>query len=188
MFAIAAVLTAEVLEVLFQKAFRESFNTVLIGGAEEPVYLPADEEHPYHRLYYREDYISSAFHEIAHWCIAGEKRRQQVDFGYWYEPDGRSAEQQRTFESVEVKPQAVEWHLSRAAGHRFHLSADNLSGQALDETSGASDHFTEAVCRQAQQFCEQGLPARAQQLVTLLQDHFDTGDTVRPQLYQRCQL
>lgn len=45
----------------------------------------------------------------------GEKRRQLVDFGYWYAPDGRSAEQQELFQAVEVKPQAMEWILSPAA-------------------------------------------------------------------------
>ncbi|GAM69307.1 transporting ATPase [Vibrio sp. JCM 19236] len=25
-------------------------------------------------------------HEIAHWCVAGPKRRLLEDFGYWYEP------------------------------------------------------------------------------------------------------
>ena len=177
------LLTPGVLETLFRNAFWAQCNTRLIGGAEEPLYLPADGQCRYHRLYYREDYLSSAFHEIAHWCIAGEARRQQVDFGYWYQPDGRTARQQRTFETVEVKPQAVEWHLSRAAGHRFHPSADNLSGEC-----GASEAFAEAVCQQAQRYCRQGLPARAQQLAVALQDYFATGDSMQPRFYQRCHL
>ena len=177
------VLTTGLLETLFRQTFQAPFNTLLIGGADEPVYLPADSECSHHRLYYREDYLSSAFHEIAHWCIAGEARRRQVDFGYWYQPDGRTARQQRVFEQVEVKPQAVEWHLSQAAGHRFHLSADNLTGEA-----GPSDHFAEAVCQQAKWYCEQGLPTRAQQLVAVLQGYFDTAGSMQPALYQRSKL
>ncbi len=53
-------------------------------------------------------FYASALHEIAHWCIAGENRCQQVDYGYWYEPNGRSEERQFEFEKVEVKPQALE--------------------------------------------------------------------------------
>ena len=153
------------------------FNTLLIGGAEEPVYLPADQQCQHHRLFYREDYLSSAFHEIAHWCIAGDVRRMQMDFGYWYQPDGRNAEQQRSFESVEVKPQAVEWHLSQAAGHRFHLSADNLNGADIDGNA-ASERFANAVCRQAQHYCRAGLPARAAVLVNNLQQLFATQHNV----------
>ncbi|MGS2722242.1 elongation factor P hydroxylase [Porticoccus sp. GXU_MW_L64] len=163
-------MTCHWLEQLFCRLFLESENTCLIGGAKEPLYLPADKENPHHRLYYREDYLSSALHEIAHWCIAGHDRRQQIDFGYWYNPDGRSAQQQQQFEQVEVKPQALEWHISVAAGQRFHLSADNLHGEA-----GASDAFASAVCQQAQRYSVQGLPQRAQMLVTALQQHLGTS-------------
>ena len=171
--------TCHRLEQLFNQLFLETENTCLIGGADEPLYLPADSDHAHHRLFYREDYLSSAFHEIAHWCIAGKQRRQQLDFGYWYNPDGRSATQQRQFEQVEIKPQAVEWHLSVAAGHRFHLSADNLNGE-----DGASDNFANAVCQQAQEYCQTGLPPRAQLLVERLQELFAT-DVARSALYQR---
>ncbi len=50
--------------------------------------------------------FASALHEISHWCIAGKARRELVDFGYWYCPDGRDAMTQSQFEDVEVKPQA----------------------------------------------------------------------------------
>lgn len=58
----------------------------------------------------------------------GKERRKLEDFGYWYEPDGRSEERQRDFEKVEVKPQALEWILATAAGFRYFASADNLNG------------------------------------------------------------
>ncbi|WIO73236.1 elongation factor P hydroxylase [Porticoccaceae bacterium LTM1] len=180
---IETLLTVETLQAIFRDTFFDSYNTELIGGADEPLYQPATEQYPHHRLYFREDYISSAFHEIAHWCIAGEARRQLLDFGYWYQPDGRSAEQQRTFESVEVKPQAVEWHLSEAAGHRFHLSADNLSGESIDEEAGSSERFAEAVIKQAQDYCQQGLPPRAKMLADALRNFFGSGETSLPDRY-----
>ncbi len=168
---------------LFHDTFFARFNTRLLGGADEPLYLPANhtgggEPCGYHRLYFRADYISSAFHEIAHWCIAGGDRRQQVDFGYWYQPDGRDKTQQRKFEQVEIKPQALEWHFSTAAGHRFNLSADNLSGAPKD-----SSEFALAVCRQAQAYCLD-MPPRARLFVNTLQAFYQTGDTLSPARYQ----
>jgi elongation factor P hydroxylase len=125
-------------------------------GDDEPIYYPADENRTYHVLYFAHGYFSSALHECAHWFIAGPERRQLVDFGYWYEPDGRSAEQQSLFQQFEVKPQALEWILSVAAGYRFHISIDNLSGQACDTAA-----FKEAVFQQVITYCETGLPKRA---------------------------
>ena len=99
----------ERLEQVFMRCFGSSLCTRLQGGAAEPLYQPATLEGDYHVLYYRADYFASALHEVAHWCIAGEIRRQQTDFGYWYAPDGRSPAQQRAFERVECRPQALEW-------------------------------------------------------------------------------
>lgn len=178
-----ASVQAEQLIELFYDTFFEQFNIRLVGGAEEPLYLPAGSRAGgdvcgHHRLYFRLDYVSSAFHEIAHWCIAGPERRLQVDFGYWYQPDGRTAGQQRFFERAEIKPQALEWHFSVAAGHRFHLSADNLNGEA-----GVSGAFARAVCRQARKFCTQSLPPRARRLIDVLQSFYGTGDTLQPSHY-----
>ena len=96
------------LEEVFNRCFLLTENTRLVGGSAEPLYRPAGDGQEQHLLYYREDYFASALHEVAHWCIAGEARRQLVDFGYWYAPEGRDSQQQRAFESVEVKPQALE--------------------------------------------------------------------------------
>ncbi len=63
-----------------------------------------------------------------HWCVAGKARREQVDFGYWYCPDGRDAMTQSQFEDVEVEPQAFEWLFCVAAGFPFNVSCDNLEG------------------------------------------------------------
>ena len=86
------------LEFVFNQCFAATEHTQLRGGAEEPLYQPASGAGGMHLLFYREDYFASALHEIAHWCIAGSARRRMVDFGYWYAPDGRDAQQQAAFE------------------------------------------------------------------------------------------
>ena len=144
---------------LFDRCFADSLNTRLVRGFDEPVYLPATADCLNHRVIFAHGFFSSALHEIAHWCLAGEQRRQQIDYGYWYAPDGRSVQQQRDFEVVEVKPQALEWILSKSCGHRFRISADNLSGEATDPQV-----FKLAVFEQVADYCRQGLPARAETL------------------------
>lgn len=166
---------AEALIAVFNETFAESEQTVLVGGGTEPEYLPAGPDGPA-RIIFREDYASSALHEIAHWCIAGPARRQLHDFGYWYRPDGRSADEQVAFEQVEVKPQAVEWALSRAAGIRFNLSADNLASgpQGNDASAG----FRQAVFAQCQRYFADGLPSRAQRFFVALQQRFRPGESI----------
>jgi len=164
------IVSADLLVELFNQLFLESYNTCLEGGGEEPIYLPANDEYDYHRLIFRSDYVSSAFHEISHWCIAGEQRRQLVDFGYWYNPDGRTESQQRTFENVEIKPQALEWIFSVAAGHKFNISADNLAADI-----GASDTFIQSVIEQAMAWCVSTLPERPAKLVAALSEIFGTS-------------
>lgn len=146
----------EELVQLFNRLFQDKENTILLMGAKEPFYRASTKgEHA--QINAREDYFSSALHEISHWSIAGKKRRKLDDFGYWYFPDGRNKIQQRAFEEVEVKPQAIEWLLSLACGHDFHFSADNL---AID--SGSSNDFKNAVKEQAKYYLNNGLPDRAQ--------------------------
>ena len=111
---------------LFDRTFYNDFNTRLIKGGDEPLYLPANAECEYHQIIFARGFYASALHEIAHWCIAGEERRLKEDFGYWYIPDGRNEKQQHKFEQVEVCPQAVEWAFNVAANKTFNVSADNL--------------------------------------------------------------
>lgn len=144
------------LEQLFRDCFLGDYRTVLLGGAEEPLYQPAPAAGELHRIYYRKDYPASALHEVAHWCIAGAARRTHLDYGYWYAPDGRDAHQQRAFEQVEVKPQALEWHFARACNRDFRLSADNLEGESV-----CLNGFAAAVREQARRYCSDGLPPRA---------------------------
>ena len=153
--------------VLFDRCFAGPFNTRLERGGDEPVYLPASADCMSHRVIFAHGFFSSALHEIAHWCLAGELRRQQVDYGYWYAPDGRSAQQQQDFEVVEVKPQALEWILSKSCGHRFKVSADNLSGEATDPQA-----FKLAVYKQVENYSRQGLPARSETLRQALAGYY----------------
>lgn len=142
---------------LFNQLFQESEQTILVGYADEPLYLPKDENSEFHRVIFTKDYFASALHEIAHWCIAGKQRREEVDYGYWYYPDGRSSTQQKNFELVEVKPQALECLFSEAAGFRFRISQDNLNG----EISPSDNTFEVKVKEQARLYRMSGMPKRA---------------------------
>jgi elongation factor P hydroxylase len=147
-----------ILEQVFRDCFYAGYQTQLVGGAPEPLYQPAVAAGDDHRIVYREDFFASALHEVAHWCIAGSERRRHIDYGYWYTPDGRDPLQQRQFEQVEVKPQAIEWHFSLACGVPFRVSPDNLLGRRGDGLA-----FAVAVAEQAQDYTHNRLPSRAEQ-------------------------
>jgi elongation factor P hydroxylase len=167
--------TASHLIECFDSLFAVSENTRLIDGKQagfdEPIYLPANGDCDYHRLVFAHGYLESALHEISHWCIAGAERRALMDFGYWYEPDGRSAQQQRAFEQVEIKPQALEWILSVACGRRFSISTDNLEGDPQAVTDGRQV-FARSVAQQARIYGRNGLPARANVFKNALLDYY----------------
>ncbi len=156
---------ATAIEVVFADCFYRDYRTRLRGGASEPLYEPPGAGDAV--IHYREDFAASALHEVAHWCIAGEERRRLEDYGYWYAADGRDAELQRAFETVEVRPQAVEWHLALAAGVPFRVSVDNL-----DAPASAGHGFARAVLGQARRFCGAALPARAEAFRTALARRF----------------
>jgi len=142
---------------LFNGLFEHSEKTILVGDGIEPVYLPIDPNFPLNRIIFTHDYFASALHEIAHWCIASRQRRMQIDYGYWYSPDGRNAEQQQLFEQAEVKPQALEWIFSMAAGSKFTVSVDNLVGGKNHDQNA----FEKKIHQQVQKYLEIGLPERA---------------------------
>ena len=145
------------LQGVFDRLFLREYNTCLRGGAAEPIYVPARSAGELHRVIFRSDYFSSALHEVAHWCIAGPLRRQQLDYGYWYVPDGRDAEQQLRFEQVEARPQALECLFTAACGRAFRPSADNLGAPELDLR-----RFAGAIHQRLREYCEHGLPPRAE--------------------------
>ncbi len=72
---------------IFNQCFSEKYNTRLVKGNDEPIYLPADSQWSYHRIVFAHGFYASGLYKISRWCIAGEERRKLVDFGYWYYPD-----------------------------------------------------------------------------------------------------
>ena len=146
---------------LFNREFAVSDKTELIGGAAEPYYQPGSP----HRIYFRADYVRSALHEVAHWCVAGRRRRDLPDYGYWYSPDGRHADQQQAFFAVEARPQAIERCFCEAIGVPFSPSVDNVSAQIEPQ------HLRRFEVR-IQEWCDHfertGLPPRATRFVTAL--------------------
>lgn len=164
---------------IFDACFRATENTLLIHGASEPLYLPANVYCPFNRIYSTHNYFSSALHEVSHWCIAGVNRRQQVDYGYWYNPDGRTMQQQIAFECVEVKPQALEYIFSFVSKSRFNVSIDNLSSTMSDtEYEGIQRQFTQKINEQISLYLMHGLPYRAQIFVDALSSHYRGGESI----------
>ncbi len=156
---------------VFDEVLGGPYRTMICGGAKEPLYQPAACAQDFNKIYFTLDYFSSALHEIAHWCVAGESRRKLIDYGYWYQPDGRNSQQQAEFEKVEVSPQAMEWIFSRACGHVFRVSADNLEAKF-----GASQSFKNAIHQRVSFFCINGLPERAANFTQKLADEFKQPD------------
>lgn len=109
-----------------------------------------------HTIVFANGGVSSLLHEISHWFIAGEQRRKFVDYGYWYQPDGRDEIRQIEFEKVEVKPQSLEWIFSDALSIKFNPSADNIKNN-----NRVSESFLRNLQTQKKHFLTSGLPVRA---------------------------
>lgn len=174
------MLDCEEIKSVFERQFGPAYNIRLLGGAEEPLYLPAHSAQAHNQLIYTRDYPASALHEIAHWCLASREQLVLKDWGHWYTPDGRSADQQRAFQRVEARVQAIEWFLSLAAGRPFRESSDNLSGETIDDSE-----FKDQIYQQALHFCEQGLPERAGQLFFALAAARGLTPVISTVLFQR---
>lgn len=157
----------------FHALFLDSHQTRLVGHASEPLYVPAGKDSCVHTIYYVGERVASALHEISHWCIAGQKRRQKIDYGYWYEPPGNSGRkvgQQQAFQNVEIKPQALEWIFSSALKKKFFVSADNFASCNL----GQSLHFKTAIRDQALSFISDGMPKRSNLFLSSIIDAWHT--------------
>lgn len=150
-----AGLTSAEIEGVFDGLFERSHRTRLVGGGDEPLYVPPTGDR-LGRIVYRADYPASALHEVAHWCVAGAARRDLEDYGYWYAPDGRTEQQQGEFERVEVAPQALESVLADAAGVRFVPSADNVEAGV-----GPSVGFLSALAQRKEDLLAGALRGRA---------------------------
>jgi len=110
-------------------AFSGIFSSLTIkGGAEEPFY-EAPKLNSIAVLHFRSNYPRSLLHEISHYCLAGDRRRQIDDFGYWYSPCGRTQEEQERFEAVEARPQGLEKAMCEIVGLKFSPSLDDFSGR-----------------------------------------------------------
>lgn len=102
------------------------------GGAEEP-YYSAPGLNVNAVIHFRSNYPRSLLHEMSHYCLAGDTRRQVDDFGYWYSPCGRAVEEQLRFEAVEARPQGLEWAMCEIVGVKFSPSLDDFSGRPPSE-------------------------------------------------------
>ncbi|RUO25360.1 elongation factor P hydroxylase [Aliidiomarina minuta] len=155
---------------LFNDLFAPSFQTRLVSGSGEPLYLPATNRRDCHQVVFAHGFFRSALHEIAHWCIAGKVRRQLADYGYWYKPDGRNLEEQLRFQQAELKPQALEWWFCLCAGHSFEVSCDNLAASDPDAIDVAG--FAEQVRQQLINYRSSRLPPRAEAFAIVLQSFY----------------
>lgn len=140
------------------------YATRLSGGHADPFYRAPQGTEPA-EVQYTLDYERSALHELGHWCIAGAARRKLDDYGYWYEPDGRTDEQQRRFYEVEIRPQAIEKHFCTALGIHFEVSADNLA----NFSGNGIDAFSARVHGQYLKYRSAGFPQRATEIYDCLQ-------------------
>ncbi len=156
-------------------------NVTLVRGDFEPEYFPATDHVPA-RIQFAHGFFNSALHEISHWTIAGEQRRTLPDLGYWYAPDGRTAEQQALFEQVEIKPQAIEWLFSKAFGRKFRVSLDNLTGDG-----GDGSIFKDNVYAQVQRYFngEAKLPRDAKRFIDCICICLRNGKTLQPDEFNR---
>lgn len=156
-------------------------NVMLVRGDCEPEYFPATSDHPA-RIQFAHGFFNSALHEISHWSIAGDQRRLLPDLGYWYAPDGRTAEQQALFEQVEIKPQAIEWLYAKAFGRKFQVSLDNLTGDG-----GNGSHFKDHVYAQVQQYFkgEAQLPRDTAYFIRCICSCIRGGKTLQSDEFQR---
>ncbi len=166
-------LQVERLIKLFDGTFKETYQTILVRGPQEPLYLPQSPDHPWSQVVFAHGFFASALHEIAHWCLAGSERRKQLDYGYWYQPT-RSPQEQEAFYQVEIKPQALEWVFSLAAGRRFFLSADNLQPGGAEPVA-AWYEFRSRVRIQTHTYLTGPLPDRAETFASNLFKEFYPG-------------
>lgn len=148
---------------LFNDLYKESEETILINGGEDPIYLPKNESSSFNQIIFQENYFASALHEIAHWCIAGKERRKLVDYGYQYQPNIYSTNDRNIYEKLETKPQAIEWIFCLATGTPFYVSiGDDWPVREINPD------FRYNIYQQAIYYFQHGLPRRAEQFKQIL--------------------
>jgi elongation factor P hydroxylase len=142
---------------LFNAEFKDSENTSIAESPDEPIYLPANETESLNQILYTAGSYTSVLHEISHWCIAGEGRRKQVDYGYWYKPDFQTPKESELYTQFEAKTHGIEWIFSLAAGVPFYIIPNNLSAGFE-----VSQDLKEAVYRATLNYLNKGLPISAE--------------------------
>ena len=135
--------------------------TLLVGGGNEPLYLPPRGRQPA-MIRYTRDYARSALHELAHWTLASARRRTLVDYGYGYVAPPRGPADQAAFFDSELRVQALESLFCRACGLDFHVSADNIGAGNIGAEAGA---FAERVDNAAERLSQSGLPGSAARIM-----------------------
>ena len=159
------MMTLPVILNLLNTKYLNKFNTKLIGGFDEPFYQ-ASVSGSVSEIQFSHDYIRSALHELAHWCVAGEERRKIDDYGYWYAEDGRNQQQQDAFFQVEIKPQAIEWAFSIICGVKFEASVDNLHNSVA-----GVDEFKKNLIIQSRNYICNGFGLRVAEIIQILAIH-----------------
>lgn len=131
------------LKTLFEHLFP---TLTIIGGADEP-YYEAPKANAKAKIFFKENYPRSLLHEIAHYCLAGQKRRKLDDYGYWYTECGRTSEEQELFQLVEARPQGLEKAMCEAIGIYFLPSLDDFSGRSISEVflKNLEFHYQEMI-------------------------------------------
>jgi elongation factor P hydroxylase len=150
---------------LLNTQYLNNYNTKLIGGFDEPFYQSFINDKAA-EIQFTQDYIRSALHELAHWCVAGVERRKQDDYGYWYAADGRDQQQQYEFFKVEVKPQTIEWAFSVMCGVGFEPSIDNLTMEV-----DGQDKFRRDLYQCMQFMLSNSFSKRTSEIINILARH-----------------
>lgn len=155
---------------LLNRYYLNDYNTKLVGGFDEPFYQAFNDGNAA-EIQFTQDYIRSALHELAHWCVAGVERRAQDDYGYWYAADGRNQQQQCEFFKVELKPQTIEWAFSVMCRVDFEPSIDNL----MSEVEG-QDKFKQDLNQYLQYMLRNGFSKRTKDIINILAKHSAISD------------
>jgi len=138
-FALSKEPSADAIVGIFNQCFGQTYNVEISGGADEPLYTPATSTKAA-QLIFRENFPASALHEAAHWCIAGELRRNSTDFALTYIAAPRSETEQEQFLAAEVRTQSLESIFAAAANVTFNPSADNLDCDVSDFVEAIAEY------------------------------------------------
>lgn len=82
------------------------------------------------------------------------------------------------FRTGRGQTQALEWLFCEAAGHRFRVSLDNLSGEATDSLP-----FRQRVLAQVHDFLDNGIPERPACFIDALLTHYRPGQALTPEAF-----